>query len=155
MNVGLVFMIFFCLILVSIAIFMPKKIKRAELYATSAFAVALGLSVDSILALKYKFYTLLGEGVQWGPLFGQIILYASANMIILNYFPYHRSLLRKIIFIIVITAITVIFELLSKITGFIRYNEWNIWYSSLLYPFLILLLVWNMNIFRMLVRKDK
>jgi hypothetical protein len=154
MKSDLAFMIIACIILVSAAFFIPKRLKKYELYATVAFATALGFVADTVLALKYKFYTLSEEGVQLGPIFGQILLYSSANILVLNYFPYKKSLKYKVAYIIAVTILTLLFEVIASMFGFIRYNEWNIWYSALSYPILTVIIILNLLIFQRMVKQN-
>lgn len=150
MKSDLIFMILASITLILIAFFIPKRLKKQELYATSAFATTLGFVVDTILALKYKLYTLSEEGVQLGPIFGQIFLYISANIIVLNFFPYNKSLKSQGVYIMVITILTLLLEVIASRYGFIRYNEWKLLYSALSYPFLIIILVLNLKFFQRL-----
>lgn len=100
MEPHLIFMIVSSLVLTAIAYFIPKKMKRYEIYTTATFAILFGLIVDTILAVKYKFYVLDQAGVQIPPLIGQVFLYSSASIIILNTFPYHKPIKYKILCVI-------------------------------------------------------
>lgn len=113
-----------------------------------------GLLVDTIMATKYQFYLLDKPGIQIPPLIGQIVLYASTNVIILNLFPYEKPIRSKGLFILTFTLLAVGFELLSYKFGLIKYNEWKPWYSAISYPFLIYLLVIHYKFFQW-ISKEK
>ena len=49
-----IFVYLACFVFIILAYIIPKKIKPYEIYATSLFAIVLGLVVDTILAVKYK-----------------------------------------------------------------------------------------------------
>jgi hypothetical protein len=149
-----IFIYLSCLIFVLVAYFIPKKMKSYEIYATSLFAVLLGLLVDMVLAVKYKLYVLDKAGIQIPPLIGQVILYATASIILLNYYPYNKPIKWQIVYILIVTLITLAFEYLSLLFGFIKYNEWKMWYSALCYPFLIYLLVVHYKYFQRLVARS-
>lgn len=128
--------------------------KLYEIYATSVFAAAFGLIVDSVFAVKYKLYVLDKPGIQIPPLIGQVVLYSATSIILLNFYPYDKPLKWKAIYIFCFTLTTVAFEYLSYQFGFIKYNEWNIWYSALSYPFLIYFLVLHYKFFQWLVKRS-
>lgn len=122
-------------IFVLVALIIPKKMKLFEIYVTSLFATFFGLFVDTILAVKYRLYVLDKPGVQIPPLVGQVILYSTTSIIVLNLFPFGKPIKWKVVFILCFTLLTVLFEFISFKFGFIKYNEWKIWYSAICYPF--------------------
>jgi len=149
-----IFVVMTSIILIFIAYFIPKKMKTYEIYVTSLFATLFGLLVDSILALKYKLYVLDKPGIQLPPLFGQVIFYFSASIIVLNLYPYHRPIKWKIGYLLAATILTLVLEYAAFKFRFISYNEWNIGYSALSYPFLIYFLVLHYKFFKWLVKKS-
>ncbi|MEH7336449.1 hypothetical protein V7161_27875, partial [Neobacillus drentensis] len=48
-----------------VAILIPKKLSKIEIYATSFFAFTYGVTVDMILDLHYNLYGYFEEGFQW------------------------------------------------------------------------------------------
>ncbi|UFT99590.1 hypothetical protein KO561_01025 [Radiobacillus kanasensis] len=154
MEPHLIFMVVASIVLSLIAYLIPKKLKWYEIYTTSSFAVLFGLLVDTILAVKYKIYVLDKAGIQIGPLIGQVIMYSTTSAIILNTFPYNRPVKYKIIYILCFSFLTVILETIALKCGFIKYNEWKMWYSALCYPFLIYFLVLHLKFFQRIVKKS-
>ncbi|ASK64080.1 hypothetical protein CFK37_18930 [Virgibacillus phasianinus] len=154
MEPQLTFMIVACLVLITIAYFIPKKMKWYEIYTTAVFMTLFGLIVDTVLAVKYKFYVLDQEGVQIPALIGQILLYSSSTIIILNAFPYHKSKKSKLIYVICFSILSIIFEFIAVQFGFIKYNEWRIWYSALCYPFIISFVILHFRFFKWLVKRS-
>lgn len=114
-----IFLTIACILFIFISYIIPKKLKHYENYATALFAVVLGLFVDSILAVKYKLYVLDKVGIQIPALIGQVVLYATASTIILNTFPYDQPSKKKVIYIILATIATIIFEFLAYKFDFI------------------------------------
>ena len=149
-----IFVTISCLVFVLVAFIIPKKVRPYELYVTALFATLLGLLVDSILAIKYKLYVLDRPGVQILPLIGQVIFYSTASIILLNFYPFDKSLQSKIIYIFWFTLFTLAFEFLSFKFGFIKYNEWKIWYSAFSYPLLIYFLLLHYKFFQWLVKRS-
>ncbi|WP_404328627.1 CBO0543 family protein [Mesobacillus maritimus] len=137
-----------------IAYLIPKKLKLYDIYATSMFAALFGLLVDAIIALKYQFYVLDKPGIQIPALIGQVVMYSSTSIILLNFYPFGKSVKKKLIYILSFTLITIVFEFICYKVGFIKYNEWKMWHSVLSYPFLIYLLVLHYKFFRWLVERS-
>jgi hypothetical protein len=77
-----------------LAYIIPKKMKPYEIYVTSSFAVLFGLLVDTVIAVKYKLYVLDKPGIQIPPLMGQVILYSSASIILLNFYPFDKPIIQ-------------------------------------------------------------
>jgi hypothetical protein len=154
MDLPTIFVIITSVGIILVAYLIPKKLKRYELYATSLFAIAFGLLVDTVLAVKYKLYILDDPGVQIPPLIGQVILYAGTNIMVLNLYPFDKPIIWRVIHIVGFTIFALLFEFISFKVGFIKYNEWNLWYSALCYPFLTYLLVWHYTFFRKMVSRN-
>ncbi|MGM0904424.1 MAG: CBO0543 family protein [Bacillota bacterium] len=153
METQTIFMYIAIFILALVVYKVPKKMKLYEIYATSLFAIVLGLLVDTVLAVKYKLYVLDKPGIQIHALIGQVILYSTASIITLNFFPFDKQVKWKVVYIFGLTLLTVAFEFLSFTYGFIKYNEWKFWYSALCYPFLIFFLVLHYEFFKWLVKR--
>nr|WP_106782776.1 CBO0543 family protein [Lysinibacillus timonensis] len=143
------------LVFIILALLIPKKIKRYEMYATSLFSVVVGLVVDTMLAVKYEFYVLDKPGVQIPPIIGQVILYYIGSLLILNFYPYQKSKMWKAGYILFCSLLAVGFEFICYIFNFINYNQWKIWYSALCYPFIISFFVLHFKFFRWLVKESK
>jgi hypothetical protein len=141
------------ILLALIAYIIPKKMKPYEIYTTSLFAIAFGLIVDTVIAVKYKLYVLDEPGIQIPALLAQVILYSSTSIILLNLYPYDKSLKWKAVHIIGFTLFALAFEYISYEVGFIKYNEWNMWYSAICYPFLVYFLVFHYEFFKWLVKR--
>ena len=154
MKLVTIFVLISCIVFTLVAYLIPKKMKPYETYATSLFAALFGLFIDCILALKYKFYVLDEPGIQIPPLIGQVVLYSTTSAILLNLFPYEKSLKSKVIYILGFTLLTVAYEFVCYKVGFIKYHEWKIWYSALSYPFFIAFLIWHYQFFQRMVKKN-
>ncbi|MDQ1143916.1 CBS domain containing-hemolysin-like protein [Bacillus sp. SORGH_AS 510] len=136
-----------------VAYIIPKKMKPYEIYSTALFATLFGLLVDTVIAVKYKLYVLDKPGIQIPPLIGQVVLYSTTSIILLNLYPFDKSKKWKIVYILCFTLLTVVFEYISFLFGFIKYYNWSIWYSALCYPFLIYFLVLHYKFFQWLVNR--
>lgn len=142
-------LIFGCLILFNIiAVLMPKRLTRIEIYATSFFAITFGRTVDAFLDIKYNMYGFITEGVNYLGVLGQFLIYPSISTLFLNYFPSTKNIISKTLYILSWSLFSVTFEWISLQTGFFYYTTWKLWYSALLYPILFLILLSNLKIIR-------
>jgi hypothetical protein len=141
--------IFGCLILFNIiAVLMPKRLTKVEIYATSFFALSFGRTVDAFLDIKYNMYGFITEGVNYLGVLGQYLIYPSINTLFLNYFPLTKNIKSKTLYILAWSLFSVTFEWVSLQTNFFYYTTWKLWYSALLYPILFLILLANLKIIR-------
>lgn len=111
----LVMMMFF-------SIFMPKRLTKVEIYATSFFALFYGKTVDEILDLKKNFYGYFGKGLQYLGLVMQVLIYPTVNLLFLNYFPHRKKLPNKILYILGWSVFSLLFEQLARKTKFFYYT---------------------------------
>lgn len=133
---------------------MPKRLSRAEFYATTWFALYFEAITDIYLDLKYNLYGYFDTGTQWLSLIPMLGLYPAGNAIILNFYPYNRHWTMKALYVLGTDAVCTIYEATATHTGFFYYNGWKWWYSALVYPFITMILVWNLQIYRMLRKSD-
>jgi hypothetical protein len=123
-----------------IAVIIHKRMNRIEIYATIMFAVLFEIVVDIILDLKLNLYTYFGKGLDLSTFIVIFGIYPASNVIILNYFPYSRNIIQKIIYILIVSICCIIFEWLSVKSGYFHYMRWKFYYSALCYPPIISIL---------------
>ncbi len=151
--VGIIFVITSVLLLNVIAIIIPKKITMSEAYTTALFVLTLGLTTDIILDLEYNLYGHFNKGVDFLGILAVFGIYPSSNIIMLNYFPYHKHLKAKILYILIASGAYLFYEWLSLKSGYFYYTVWKLWYSALCYPLLISIIAWNLAIIRKMMKE--
>lgn len=151
--VGIIFVITCVLLLNVTAIIIPKRMTMIEIYTTSLFVLTLGLISDIIFDLKYNFYGHFKQGPDLLGLITILGIYPSVNIIMLNYFPYHKSLKAKILYILIVSGAYLFYEWSSLKLGCFYYTVWKLWYSALCYPGLISILAWNLAIIRKMMKR--
>ncbi|WP_420819872.1 CBO0543 family protein [Paenibacillus favisporus] len=144
----MVYVFVFFLILDIVSFSVPKSLNRIEIYATSFFAYAFGLTTDVVLDLHYDLYGYLLPGFQWLSMLAIIMYFPSVSFLFLNFFPFHKRMWSKIIYILAWSAFSISFEWLTLQTDFFYYNGWKLWYSAVLYPFIFFILVCNLKLVR-------
>ncbi|MBM7694324.1 putative neutral ceramidase superfamily lipid hydrolase [Peribacillus deserti] len=145
----------FFIILNAIAYFVPKNIKKSEIYSTSIFAILFGFITDEVLNLHLNLYGYFNHGFQWQGFFSSFMYFIPINNLFLNYFPVKKGPLIKAKYIVIWTLFSVLFEWLILQTEYLYYNGWKLWYSALLYPFIFLILYINLIVVRKLNNSEK
>lgn len=143
------FLIISVVIINLISFLIPKQMTKMEMYATSFFALCFVLIVDIFLDLKLDWYGYFQKGVQAQSLIAIFGLYPSVNIIFLNYFPFKKGLGPKSYYILLWSALIVLFEWASVKSGYFYHNEWKYWYSAIVaYPIILIILSWNLSLIR-------
>ncbi|WP_374989524.1 CBO0543 family protein (plasmid) [Priestia megaterium] len=144
--------IFICFIIFNLlSFFVPKKLTPIEIYATSFFAYAYGMTTDMILDLHYNLYGYFQEGFQWLSLLAIIMYFPSISFLFLNFYPFTKSLGGKLGYILSWTIFSVVFEWFAVKTDFFYYNGWELLYSAIVYPFIFLVLLMNLKVVRKII----
>ncbi|WP_077324864.1 hypothetical protein [Virgibacillus siamensis] len=142
------------IILFSIIIyFMPKRMTFMEMYTTAWFALTFVLAVDTYLSIKLGLYGYFEKGIEWKTLIIHFGVFPTYNAIYLNFFP--RKHRYKLVYILGHSLILVAYESATVLAGAFYYNQWNIVYSAMLYPFILLILYSNLKIIRALKKRAK
>jgi hypothetical protein len=142
------FLIFSVIVFTTVALWVPKKLPKPELYAIALFSIVLGLFVDIILDLKYHLYGYFYPGVQFAGFLPALFLFPTTGVVFMNFYPFNKSLIRKCFYIFCWCVFCLIFEFLSLKSGYFYYNGWKYWYSALTYPFLFWLHLLHLSFFR-------
>lgn len=139
----MVFALVSALLFTSIAYLIRKRITYIEMYATSLFTIVFQLIVDIILEFNYNFYGYFEYGVDYKTFIAIFLIYPPLNIIYLNYFPLEKSIWMKLVYILLWCIFSVVYEYLSVNYGFFYYENWNLWYSAMIYPFVYIILTIN------------
>lgn len=140
----MVFISISTVIFIVIAVFMPKRMTKLEIYTTINFVITLVVIIDTIIDLKYNKYGYIAPGVQLYASMIQITIYPALSTIMLNFFPIDSSIKAKVFYILGWSLFSTFFEYLSLKSGFLYYNGWKLWYSLLAYPIIFLVMVLNL-----------
>ncbi|WP_419180451.1 CBO0543 family protein [Bacillus salipaludis] len=122
------------------------------MYTSGIFASFLAAISDIYLDIKLDFYGFFSEGVDWLYLPIFIIIYPAASILLLNFYPFQKSLFHKIIYILGCTLFTTVFEYIALHNKVFYYHQWKLWYSITCYPFLFLILLLHLKLIRKLMK---
>ncbi|MEW9672086.1 CBO0543 family protein [Ammoniphilus sp. 3BR4] len=139
-----------------VAYFIPKRITKLEMYATSIFALFFANLIDLFLEHKYLLYWYFNKEVDWISLIVFFGTYPAINIMVLNFFPLDARYSKKITYIALWSLFLTFYEWGAVNIGeFLHYGKWNIWYSLLLYPVIVTILYWNFMLIRRLSKSSK
>jgi len=136
----------------AIFLFMPKKLTSIEIFATCMFAMNLQQITDLVLDLKLDWYGYFAPDVQWPYLLAIFGIYPAVNAIFLNYYQHMDSMAKKIGYIAGWSVFAVVYEWFADLSGYFYHNEWKLWHSAIVYPFLYLILILLLKWVRKMVR---
>ncbi|GGE50632.1 hypothetical protein GCM10011391_31740 [Pullulanibacillus camelliae] len=138
-----------------IVYFMPKRIPRIDLYATTGIATYFQLLTDTFLHIELNWYGYFKQWPrsEWGTLW-LVPIYLSITPIFLNFYPYKRSKVMMITYIVSWSLFATIYEWLLDVTGVFYHNQWKLYDSAMAYPILFILLRLQLSIVKFLKLKD-
>lgn len=127
-----------------IAFSVSKNLKPSQIAHIWAFTIAIQLNFDVFVDLKYHGYWYFSKGIDWIAILPHVILIPPVNMVFLNGYPFNSSIWVKIRYMFYWEIFLLAYELttlLPKPWGYFHYGWWNIGYSVLLNPILLILLL--------------
>ncbi|MDP1442536.1 CBO0543 family protein [Priestia megaterium] len=138
-----------------IALRMKKKLEWIDYYASIFFGLFAAELADRFTD-KYDMYGFFNPYfIEVKTLWVLLGIYPAATMMIINWYPYSRSWIKKIFYIIGWSIFSTFYEYLSLKAGFLYHHKWNLWYSAFSYPFLYAMLFLNLRFFHWLKEKGK
>jgi len=135
-------------------LFMPKKMTPIEIFSTCMFAMVFQQLADLALDLKLDWYGYFAKGVQWTYIIAILGIYPAANAIFLNYYQYMKNISQKFWYIIGCSVFAVVYEWLADVSGYFYHNQWKLWQSAVVYPFLYIILVLVLKLVRKLILRQ-
>lgn len=145
----------FCAIILfnSVAWSMKKNLRAIEYYACIFWGLFISDTADRFTD-KYDAYGFFSPYfIEVKTFLVSLGIYPAATMIIINWYPHHRTLFKKIVFLIGCSIFSTIFEWLCLKNRFFYHHHWNIWYSAISYPFLYGALILNLRFVQKLSKK--
>jgi len=125
----------------SVAFITVKRLTKSQMVHMWIFTIVFQLLVDLYLGLKYQGYWYFNKGVEWSDLPALTLLGPPTILLFLNSFPFDTSFLKRLFYILLWSLLILIYEsfsLLPEPWGYFRYGWWELAYSALSYPFLLI-----------------
>lgn len=147
-------------VLNSLAYKLVKKLSANSALHIWVFTCAFQLFFDIFIDVKYHGYWYGTQGIDWNVFPAYCALIPPVNLLFLNFFPFGRSLLRRIVYIAAWEVGLLGYELLALQPdpwGYFHYGWWSIWHSAVINPFLLLILTgyykWILRLEARLIRQ--
>ncbi|MGQ3380968.1 hypothetical protein ACT6P6_23240 [Priestia endophytica] len=108
------------------------------------FTIALQVLVDLYIDGKYQGYWYFNKTTEWRDFPTLTILIPPVNMIFLNEYPFGRSFTKRMVYIFCWVIAITLYEavtLFPEPWGYFHHGWWNLWYSFLVNPFLLVIVL--------------
>ena len=151
----MVFALLSAFIFIVIAYMIHKNISYVEMYLTILFSTVLQLIVDIVLEFNYELYGYFDKGVDYETFIYIFMIYPPLTILFINYLPIERGIILKTMYILAWTIFSIGYEYLCIRNGTLYYENWKLWYSAIIYPFIYLLIILNFLFIRKLLLLDK
>jgi len=145
-----IFIFISSIILYTIALLIPKRLSRSEMYSTSIFAILYNALVDVYLDLRLDLYGYFNKGPDYQMGFVLVGILPPFSMIFLNRFPFGEKILTILRYILIWTIIAVVYDFLAQKSGLLYYRKWSLLHSALCYPFVLTITALNLKLLRLL-----
>ncbi|NRD78951.1 hypothetical protein HPT25_16425 [Bacillus sp. BRMEA1] len=127
-----------------IALKIKKQLTRSQMLQIWLFSSFLQILFDVFVDVKYQGYWYFSKDIDWQALFVYLFIVPTVNIIFLNKFPFQTKRVKQVFYIFTFNVFILIYELvvlLPEPWGYFHYGWWNIGYSAILNPFLVLILL--------------
>ncbi|MEH7332040.1 hypothetical protein V7161_05340 [Neobacillus drentensis] len=128
----------------SVAYKMKKHLTKNQIVHIWTFSMILEILFDIFIDEKTNGYWYFWRGIDWTNILAYTILIPPVCVTFLNWYPFNRSMFKRARYIIFWVIFLLLYELLAllpKPWGFFYYGWWNLLYSAILDPILLILLL--------------
>jgi hypothetical protein len=109
------------------------------------FTMVFQINYDILISLKFHAYWYFTQGIDYQSFIAYSVLVPPVNIMFLNWFPFNRSIMRKIGYFAVWEIVLLSYERLTMMQepwGYFHYGWWTLYYSAIVNPILLLILLW-------------
>jgi hypothetical protein len=137
-----------------IVIFMPKRLKISELYATVVFGLFVDVLVDTYMGFAFKAWGFFNvEKAEFTALLIILGIYPAAAAMIINCYPYKGNRWLKFAYLMSWSIFSTAYEWMSLKLGIIWHIHWNLFYSFVMYPIIFFMLIAHVRMYRWIKRR--
>jgi hypothetical protein len=108
------------------------------------FTIALQMSFDFYVDMEYHGYWYFTKHADWRELPTNFFLVPPVNMIFLNFYPFEKGKIKQGTYFILFILGMLFYEVITTLPepwGYFHYGWWNLWYSALIDPVLLFILL--------------
>jgi hypothetical protein len=140
----MIIMILSVIVFNTIALWKVNKMSVNQIVHIWVFTIAFQLTFDIFVDLKYHGYWYVTKGIDWIAFPAYTVLIPPVNLLFINWFPFGESFFKKLIYFSSWEVFLLIYELIANLPspwGYFRYGWWNLWYSGIVNPLLLIILI--------------
>jgi hypothetical protein len=108
------------------------------------FTIAFQQLFDLMIEYKYHGYWYFDREIDWLGLLPHTLLIPPVNIMFLNWYPVHKTLIQKAAYIVLWVIFILLYEVIAKLPepwGYFHYGWWRLWHAAIVDPFLLLILL--------------
>lgn len=123
---------------------MKKNLTKNMIMHIWAFTMVFEILFDVFVDEKTNGYSYFWKGIDWTNLLVYFLLIPPFNVMFLNWYPFHVSLLKRFFYIVLWVLFALFYEVLALLPqpwGYFHYGWWNLFYSAILDPILFMILL--------------
>ncbi|KHD84729.1 hypothetical protein [Heyndrickxia ginsengihumi] len=127
-----------------IAFTMNKRLTTNQTVHIWCFTNAFQMTFDLFVEFKYYGYWYFTKKIEWLGQLPHLLIVPPVNIIFLNWYPFRKKLRKRILYILLWSIGLICYELtvlLPEPFGYFHYGWWKIWYTVILDPILLVILV--------------
>ncbi|MCM3240456.1 hypothetical protein M3589_22555 [Heyndrickxia oleronia] len=120
-----------------------KKLSTNRIVHIIAFTLVLQTSFDLYIEFKYHGYWYFTKGIEYSGLLAHLFVVPPVNVLFIKWYPHHAKWWKVFLYYLVWEIGTLGYEFLALLPepwGYFHYGWWNIGYSIILNPILLILL---------------
>ncbi|MCL1630541.1 hypothetical protein M3N64_01060 [Sporolactobacillus sp. CPB3-1] len=121
-----------------------SRLTKNQIFHIWTFTIAFQVIIDAFVIQKFHAYWYFKPGVDFEALPALVMLIPPVNLIFLNWYPFGRSLYKRVLYLSLWTVAITAYELVTLLPepwGYFRYGWWKTIYSFMINPFLLLAVV--------------
>ncbi|ALC83388.1 MULTISPECIES: hypothetical protein [Bacillus] len=123
-----------------IVFYTNKRLTKIQIVNIWMFTIAFQYLCDIYIIFKYHRYWYFTKGVDWESLPAITVLIPPVNIMFLSWYPFGKPFYKRILYFVYWVAGTTLYEavaLLPEPWGYFHHGWWNLWYSVLINPILL------------------
>ncbi|PFN76541.1 hypothetical protein COJ85_32450 [Bacillus sp. AFS076308] len=126
-----------------IALKIKKRISLNLMHHIWVFTIAFQTVFDVFVDFKYHGYWYFSKNIDWQAALA-LFLVPPVNIVFLNYFPYKKTFMKKILYITGWEIVLLLYEVIALLPapwGYFHYGWWTLWHSLVINPILLMILL--------------
>ncbi|TDF99339.1 hypothetical protein E1757_05630 [Paenibacillus piri] len=146
MQIGYIFAYVSAVIFIVAILFSPKRLSKSDIYFTWFIMAALTIYIDLFFGYILDLYDFVKPNLTVIDLILEASLVPAAGILIVNFLP--KRTRNFAIYLIAVVCLSIVFEWLSTITGYLVYKGWKLIYSVPIYTLGVMYLRWHLHYLR-------